>query len=176
MPNQYRKSTGKTRRRMAQSTPEKAWLKEVGSAHQIFRAQALRIADASKQSTKKSLTRAYLQNPWVKLAAAAKVCGGDAEREETIRLRDEINVWQPPLEPVNWFPLPKSNGKFRPLCLMPPHLAASHKMIKQLVDAQRPHHANLYGVPDRSRDAAVKQAQEWVRKGYTFLAHLDVID
>lgn len=162
---------------VAKEWTAQAWNRKKDSVHRAFQRHARNIAGAPENGIR--LVRAvhdFLGDPETRLSAALRALGGEPGPEEAFALRDRVNRWAGGYAPVVWYPKTKSNGDFRPICILPPALKAAHYMLSAVIGARLPETRTLYGIPGRGVADALRELKALQNAGFVHLAKTDIVN
>ena len=150
---------------------------EKQALYRIYSQQAQRLMAGHKAGKRRqALQREFLRHPKVKQAAILKATKGKIGREQTYALAQQVNPYAEQEHVVATYPIVKASGGKRNICVMPPVLSATHKIIKSALDAEFVRHPSLFGVKHFGRDHAAVHIQQLQREGYRNLWQTDIED
>jgi len=136
--------------RVATPKHEKAWAQEQGRAHRVFAKMASDISSAAERGRRvQPVLRNFLRDPLVQFSAALRTLGEDPDRHEAEALSREVRALisgKISAPTVPWFPMQKSNGGSRPICVLPPALKAVHIILREALQAQFAPSSPMYGI------------------------------
>lgn len=127
-----------------------------------------RITHAASTGNKKLLRKlrhSYFKNAMVKIAALHKAGVRNPSRTAWEAEARFFDPFTPFSEPLNWFPLPKRKGGFRPVCDLAKPLKATHYMIADVIRAQMPNPPKIYNLPGKGREALVSDLRAKLATG-----------
>ncbi|MGR3609600.1 MAG: hypothetical protein ACU0BN_12195 [Sulfitobacter sp.] len=162
-----------------QSTPTEnvPWRKEKQVLHRAYAKQVNKLAAGRTAGKRRHiLQRDFFRNPKVKQAAILKATKGKIGREQTYALAEQVTPYAEQEFLVRTYPKKKGSGGTRTICILPPVLSATHKIIKCALDAELDRHPSLYGVKSHGRDDAALHIQRLQHEGYHHLWQTDIQD
>jgi hypothetical protein len=151
------------------------WRVEKQALYQSY-AQRVRKLQNGRAAGKRrhTLQRDFFRNPKVRQAAILKATEGKISREQTYALAGQVTPYVEQEYLVRTYPKTKGSGGTRTICVLPPVLSATLKIIKCALDVELVRHASLYGVKDYGRDKAAERIQQLQREGYDYLWQTDI--
>lgn len=171
------KASEEALQRVAKLKEAQDWNRARERAHRSFHGHAESIAVAfTNGNSTNQLVRKFLRDPQVRMSAALRAIGGEPEQADAFGLRNRVNLWKSHDTPVFWYPKPKPNGDFRPICILPSALSAAHLMLAKVVAAQLPNTSTLFGVPRRGVADALREVKSLQSNGFVYLAKTDIVN
>lgn len=167
---------GTSVQRVARSWSSEDWNRKRERSHRAYALQVQGIADATANGNRLNrAVRKFLRDPEVRLSAALRVLEGDPSPQDAFALRNAVNCWGQSFPVVTWYPKPKSSGGFRPICILPDALKATHYMLASVIGALLPPTETLFGVPGRGSAEALLELKALQNSGFRHLAKTDII-
>ena len=173
-------------------TLPKSFTRRVDRSHRSYLGRLKRVERVVQASWNPLRSmREFLSAPEVHFSAASKALGhlSDQTQEGVLSLAQELHPWNRRSHSVEYFLKRKPNGDYRPICELPQHLAAKHKLISHAIRAQMRPHPYLFGVapplsaefrhtmPDNTgREGAIRAIQGLLRCGYLHVVEVDIRD
>lgn len=93
----------------------------------------------------------YLTSLDVKVAHLQRLHNGMG-REQLKCLAEQLDPYLPYRQPISFFEIARKGRLPRPVCMLPVALKATHRMAKDLLEAQTSAHETMYGRRGRGRD------------------------
>ncbi len=153
------------------------WRLEKQALYQIYSQQVRKLMAGRKAGKRRhTLQRGFFRHPDVKQAAILKATKGKIGREQAYTLAQQVNPYAEQEHAVATYPITKASGGKRNICIMPPVLSATHKIINSAMDAEFVRHPSLFGVKHYGRDHAAVHIQQLQREGYRNLWQTDIED
>ncbi|WP_377190647.1 hypothetical protein [Ruegeria meonggei] len=153
------------------------WRVEKQALHRVFSQQLRKLVVGRAEGKRRHiLQRDFFRHPGVRQAAILKATKGKIGREQAYSLARQVNPYAEQKHAVTTYPITKTSGGKRNICIMPPVLSAMHKIIKCALDAEFVRHPLLFGVKHYGRDQAAVQIQQLQREGYGNLWQTDIED
>ncbi len=154
-----------------------AWRVEKQALHDHFADQLRKLHSGCAAGKRRhNLQRDFFRNPKVKLAAVLKATKGRLNREKTHALAGQVAPFAAREYLVKTYEKEKGTGGRRTICILPPVLSATHKIIKCALDAELIRHPTLFGVKNFGRDKAAEHIQRLQQEGYSELWQTDIKD
>ncbi|WP_298910098.1 hypothetical protein [uncultured Aliiroseovarius sp.] len=159
------------------STNNISWRVEKQALHRVYAKQASKLKSGRAAGKRRhTLQRDFFRNPKVKQAAILMATKGKIGRELTYTLARQVNPYTAKEYVVATYPMHKGGGGTRTICIPPPVLSATLKIIKSALDVEFVRYPSLYGVKDYGRDKAAEHIQRLQREGYEYLWQTDIKD
>lgn len=144
-----------------------AWHVEKQALHRSYSKQVRKLMSGREAGKRRHvLQREFFRHPKVKQAAILKATKGKIGREQTYALAQLVDPYAEQQHVVATYPLTKTNGGKRNICILSPVLSATHKIIKCALDAEFVRHPSLFGIKHHGRDQAAVHIQHLQREGY----------
>tara|TARA_R110002020_G_scaffold475979_2_gene715317 strand:- start:5937 stop:7076 length:1140 start_codon:yes stop_codon:yes gene_type:complete len=99
----------------------------------------------------------YLYSLDVKLAHLQRLQPNELNRQTLYNSAKKLNPFAPHLKPIRFQEIPRAGRQPRRVVTLPMRLKASHRMAKDLIEAQLTPDRSVYGVRGRGRDVLVNE-------------------